>query len=263
MINISHEIPISLLEESKYINDYDYCLVHLLDQNEDYKNFYMNSVKEGRKVLLDNSLFELETLFNGDIFAEKILELKPTEYIIPDSLEDINETINSYNNFISKYNDLPGIKIGVVQGKTLDELIECYKFMSAKTDKIAISFDYSFYENFYPTNNKLTSWCLGRQKFIDYLVDNNIWNNDKPHHLLGCSLSKEFLNKTYNNISIESIDTSNPIVAAIKNLKYNNIYGLEEKPSVKLCDLIDYKLNKEQLELVKYNTKMFRKACNG
>lgn len=262
-IEISHEVPISLLDVSKSINDYDYCLVHLLDQYEEYKNFYMNNVKEGRKVLLDNSLFELETLFDGDIFAEKILELRPTEYIIPDSLENIDETINSYNNFVSKYSDLPGIKIGVVQGKNYRELVECYKFMSDKADKIAISFDYSYYRNCFSELDKLNAWCLGRQKFISDLVEDGFWNYNKPHHLLGCSLSKEFLNKKYNNLNIESVDTSNPIVAAIKNLKYNDIYGLEEKPSVKLCDLITTKLNTDQLQLTNYNTRMFRKACNG
>lgn len=89
-MRISHEVPISLLKESRKFNDYSYCLVHLLDEYPEYKDFYKEEIKLGRSVLLDNSLFELETLFDGDIFAQKIVEMKPTEYIIPDSLEDIN-----------------------------------------------------------------------------------------------------------------------------------------------------------------------------
>lgn len=261
MIQISHEVPISLLQLSKTINDYEYCLVHLLDQNETYRDFYVNSVKEGRKVLLDNSLFELETLFNGDVFAQKILELKPTEYIIPDSLENINETINSYNNFISKYNDLPGIKIGVVQGKDLNELVECYKFMSDKADKIAISFDYSFYNQLHHSNNTLENWCYGRCRFVKYLIESNIWNYNKPHHLLGCSLAKEFKFQPYKDI-IETIDTSNPIVSGIYKLKYDKD-GLNEKPKMKLYELIDYIPDESQLDIIKYNAKMFRDIVNN
>lgn len=260
-MQISHEIPISLLNESIKFNDYDYCLVHLLDTHREYNDFYKTSIKNGRKVLLDNSLFELETLFNGDIFAEKILDLRPTEYIVPDSLENINETINSFNSFIDKYNDLPGIKIGVVQGKNIEELEECYKFMSDKADKIAISFDYSFYEKLHKSNSKLESWCYGRQKFIKHLLDKEIWNHNKPHHLLGCSLAKEFSIPIYKQI-IETVDTSNPIVSAIKNLKYDGINGLDVKPKIKLCDLIDYRLNDNQKEIIYYNVKMFREICN-
>ena len=42
MFKISHELPINLLDRSFEINDYEYCLPHLLDQNEEYKrHFYM------------------------------------------------------------------------------------------------------------------------------------------------------------------------------------------------------------------------------
>ena len=40
---ISHEVPLCLLELSKQFNDYDYCLPHLLDQDEEYKNYFPNS----------------------------------------------------------------------------------------------------------------------------------------------------------------------------------------------------------------------------
>ena len=40
MFKISHELPINLLDRSFEINDYEYCLPHLLDQNEDYKRHF-------------------------------------------------------------------------------------------------------------------------------------------------------------------------------------------------------------------------------
>jgi len=56
-----------------------------------------------------------------------------------------------------------------------------------------------------------------------------------------------------------SCDTSNPIVAAIHGLKYDADYGLDTKPSTKLADLITHEFTEDQLELVRYNTTMFKK----
>lgn len=276
MIQISHEIPISLLNKSKQFNDYDYCLVHLTYTRPEYQEFYKQSLKEGRKVLLDNSLFELETMFDADKFVEKILEINDInspnfEYVVPDALHDKDATIESFKNFKAKYSNLPGKAIGVVHGKTLDELIECYKFMSEEADKIAIPFDAKGFEgkeiedtdqHSYPEEFKrLLKACTGRISFIETLYKEGLWNNNKPHHLLGCSLAREFSYPLYRKVSIESIDTSNPVVAGIKGIMYT-IIGLSTKPSVKLCDLIDYNPTQEELDIISYNVEMFRKIVN-
>ncbi len=59
MIKVSHEVPICLLEHSLKFNHYDYCLPHLLDQNEQYREFFYKSKAEGRYIIMDNSLHEL------------------------------------------------------------------------------------------------------------------------------------------------------------------------------------------------------------
>ena len=46
-MKISHEVPICLLEDSLDFNDYQYCLPHLLDKDEDYKNFFYKAKQEG------------------------------------------------------------------------------------------------------------------------------------------------------------------------------------------------------------------------
>lgn len=266
-INVSHEIPISYLEKSKSFNDYDYCLVHLTYERPEYQAFYEQSLREGRKVLLDNSLFELETMFDAEKFVEKIKEINSInssnfEFVVPDALHEMEATINSFESFKNRFTNLPGKYIGVVQGKTVKEMLECYKYMSNHADKIAIPFDSKAFEELYPSNDKLESWCEGRQAFISTLVKRDLWNNDKPHHLLGCSYAKEFSYKLYNLISIESIDTSNPVVAGIKGLRYS-VNGLHEKPSIKLCDLIDYQISDKEAALIDYNVAKFKDIVNG
>lgn len=265
MIKISHECPICLLEHSRSFNDYCYALVHLFDEYPDYKQFFYDSVKLGRTVLLDNSIFELEEAFNSDLFAKAVDDLRPTEYIIPDVLDDAESTIQNFKTFVEKY-DLPGIKIGVVQGKTYSEFKECYQFMSVHADKIAISFNTKVFEDIMTYDNfeidVLHKWCYGRPLAINTLKLSGVWNIHKPHHLLGCSLYKEFTTNKYlyRECNIVSLDTSNPIVAGIKGLRYNDTNGLKIKPSVKLFELINSNIDKQQYEIIKYNIDMFRKG---
>ena len=281
-MRISHETPISLLETSRSYNDYDYCLVHLLPEHEEYLKFYKDSVEMGRHVLLDNSIFELGEAYDSREFAHWIKELRPTEYIIPDVLESSEGTIESFKKFTSDYKDLPGKTIGVVQGKTYKEIVDCYNYIAPRVNKVAISFDYSFYLNEWSTRedymketdpfpiwaqtlemNKWVQYTFGRIALLNRLYNDKILL-PKPHHLLGCATPWEF--KTYKNLPlskyIDSIDTSNPIVAAILHKKYNPVYGLHEKWSVKLVDYINANITRDQLELAFYNTSLFRRFCS-
>jgi len=278
---ISHESPTCLLETSRGYNDYDYCLVHLLPENTKYRDFYFESVEMGRHVLLDNSIFELGEAYDSKEFATWVNKLRPTEYIVPDVLEDSNATVDSFKKFTSEYNNLPGKKIGVIQGKTYQEIVDCYNYIAPRVDKVAISFDYSFYLNEWENinsieketdplpiwvswleQNKWVRYSLGRVALLYRLYNDKILLK-KPHHLLGCATPWEFkliARSPFKN-NIATIDTSNPIVSAILNKKYNPIYGLHEKWSVKLVDFINHDIDRDQLELAFYNTSLFRKFC--
>jgi hypothetical protein len=267
LMKVSHESPLSILEKSRSYNDFDYALVHLFEKYPFYRNFFKISQEVfGREVLLDNSIFELGKAFDSDKYLTEILWLRPNMFIVPDVLEDTQETIQSFAKWLSEGKILEIKKtfitkaIGAIQGKTWNDLKTCYRYMSDHADMIAISFDFSYYQITGNGWTDLDRFCSGRQRFISQLIDEGIWNWNKPHHLLGCSLAKEFRYYVDNNIhNIVSCDTSNPVVAAIHNLKYDADYGLPFKPSAKLADLIEFVFEKNGLELVDYNTKMFKK----
>ena len=259
---VSHESPTQLFEESLRYNDYQYCLVHLMEENDEYKDWFLTVNKRfGAEVLLDNSIFELGASFDPEKYAHWLREINPNYYIVPDVLENADQTIEQWRNWTDVFEpmDNKSLKIGVVQGETWQELVDCYNFMSREADYIAISFDYSYYKYTGIGTDKLELWCTGRQRFIQDLIDKGLWNWYKPHHLLGCSLAKEFkyyVDKSITNI--RSCDTSNPIVAALKGLRYNGDLGLQEKPSTMLCDLINADVDEDTLELAQYNTTMFK-----
>lgn len=261
---VSHESPISMLEDSRMYNDYDYALVHLFENHPEYYSFFKQSLAQGREVLLDNSIFELGHSFDPKKFAHYIEELNPTFHIVPDVLEDKEGTVSSFVKFNSEYGNIGNYKIGVVQGKTWQEIVDCYRFMADNADYIAISFDYSYYDATAYSKRQgrlgqLDRWCKGRQNLIQRLVDEGIWEVHKPHHLLGCSLANEFRYYKQNKIpSIRSCDTSNPIVAALQGHRYISNYGLNFKPSTLLADLISHEVTHDEKEDIFFNVDQFK-----
>lgn len=260
-MKVAHESPNSIFKEVQKLTDYDYCLAHLYMESRQYRSHFRESVRNGREVILDNSIFEGKPLSNEG-YAEIIKELMPEWYIVPDVLERYERTIANYVDFTTQYPNLPGKRIGVVQGKTMDEIVKCYTgLLKLPIDKIAISFDYSYYTKLSRTPDlKLESWCTGRQTLLDILEGLDIIDTSVPHHLLGCSLAKEF--SYYKNYKwIDSVDTSNPVVAGYYKMKYEGTNGLSDKPSMKLMDLIDVELSEEQKEIIFYNIKQFKQIC--
>lgn len=261
MIKIAHESPLCIMPRIRELTDYCYALVHLFEESPEYYDFFVQSKKLGRNVLLDNSIFELGTAFDSDKFAEWVIKLEPDEYIIPDALEDAATTISNFESWTQKYKDLPGKKIGVVQGKTFKELYDCYKFMSERADKIAISFDYSYYLLTSLGNNKYQQYCNGRYKLLNDLIGESAINYNKPHHLLGCSVPAEFgFYSTFPRMFrfIESLDTSNPVINGMHNIKYGP-FGVKDKLNVKLIDFFYVKkIKKEGMEIIEDNIRKFK-----
>lgn len=255
-MKIAHEAPKSIFADVQGYTDYDYALVHLFEEDNEYYNLFKRSVEEGNEVLLDNSIFELGISFDGDKYYKWINELQPTWYIIPDVLEDKDATLRKMDEWQSKYKiDSTIQSIGVVQGKDYKEIVESYKEISTRVDKIAISFDYSFFD-MDPTYNRYYNYMLGRINTIHRMNCDGIIDTSKPHHLLGCGLPQEF--KAYTGLKwIDSIDTSNPVVHGINSIRYED-NGLFFKISTKLIDYMNCEIAPEQLSDIKYNMEKFR-----
>ena len=168
MIKIAHESPKSIFNQVQNVTDYDYALVHLFEEDPEYLQQFKEAKEKGREIILDNSIFELEEAFDAEKFAGWVLELRPDWYIVPDALEDAKKTCSQMAAWNIKYKDLPGKKIGVVQGKTYKQINTCYEYMdkTANVDMIAISFDYSYYVQSVPHPNKYVSWMMGRVKLL-------------------------------------------------------------------------------------------------
>lgn len=268
-MKIAHESPIQLLEPSRWYNDYDYALVHLFEDGpKEYYDFFVKSLEQGRKVILDNSIFELGTSFDPEKFSAWITELKPTEYIIPDVLENTIGTMDNALDWKEKYLDemtVLGCKsIGVVQGKSYQDLVQCYEYLDTVigVDKIAISFDYSYYLEVCPHPNKWMGYTLGRAQTLTRLLNDNVINKDKPHHLLGCALPIEFMFYRTGFDWIDTVDTSSPIVHGLLGINYE-YGGLINKQSIKLVDLLHAIPTPDQIAIISKNIEYFSSYVKG
>jgi len=281
---VAHEAPLQIMKEVRSLTDYDYALVHLLEENEEYKDFFFESKKMGRKIILDNSLYELGKAYNHEKFIEWLYILEPDEYIIPDVFQDYEANIKSFEEFLVKFDSgtFRGKSIGVIQGRNYQELKDSYLFMREHADKIAISFGYDYFwqqalencdESIYktitnqPLKNekkvkevwKPTAFATFRPKLLKQLIDDGIIDYNKPHHLLGCGLPTEFINYTGDLYSfIESIDTSHPVLMGYNLKSYEYTANLEHKISEKMVDIFDNKVSDVQLECVEENINFFR-----
>jgi len=258
-IKKSHETPLCLLEDSKQFNDYDYCLPHLLDKEPEYENYFRRAKEEGRYIIMDNSLHELGEAYDWERLIYWINELKPNEFIVPDVWENANLSIANAEKWIHM-KDWPEevMRVAVVQGLGLHDLIRCYEsYKLSGYKKIAFPYGLTFYAKYVKHPNVDMAKMLGRISIVTHFHNVKIISQGDKIHLLGCCLPQEFL--YYQGFTfVDTIDTSNPIIATIEGTKYKE-YGLITKPKTRIDDVMYIEPEKIDYQLLTYNLEYFNK----
>jgi hypothetical protein len=232
-----------------------------MDENEEYRNFFYESKKMGRYIVMDNSLHELGEAYNTERLLHWIEEIKPNEFIVPDVWEDKTASIRNAKQWAQV--ELPDgvMKVAVVQAKSMHEALLCtIAYKDFGYEKIAYSYGASYYNDICPHPNQDLGKAIGRFIVISSLYEQNILSKFDRVHLLGTASPIEF--GMYKNIDcIESIDTSNPIMAAIGEMPYTRM-GLQSKPLANMNNFQDINLEDLNQDLIDWNVKMFREI-NG
>lgn len=256
-MKISHELPKSLLSLGLLYNDYDYLLPKFYLEDEKYREYFKSSRKNNRYIMMDNGLFE------GDIPSDQTLldiieEISPDIFITPDAWDNLDETIDNLKKWKSLVPDYTDIMC-VFQGSELEHV---YRFLeemkSHDIEYIAFNHGSKLYENLIkdPSIDRVRS--LGRRVLMEKLFNNGDLDGFKVH-LLGCTQPQEFSFYKKFNIPISSIDTSNPILAALEGYKYDELYGLENKPKSRMEDFYWEENLKSKFPDVIFNIKVFKK----
>ena len=260
-VKISHETPFCLLEKSLEFNDYQYALPHLLESNEEYRNHFLKCKEMGIEIYLDNSLHELGYAMDADTLLKWIDILKPSNFFIPDVWEDYAASIRNAKQWAKVQLPEGVTKVAVVQAKSTYEAglcVQAYRDFGYK--KIAFSYGAEYYHEMCPHPNKDLGKAIGRYMVVSQFMQNKTLLPGDRVHLLGTASPIEF--GMYKNIPcIESIDTSNPIMAAIGEMPYTKL-GLYQKPIANMNKYQDVSIDFVNEDLVEYNIEMFRQI-NG
>lgn len=195
---INHEVPIACIRQATF-NDYGYALAHNFE-NEDYRRYFAE-LSESQLVYLDNSAFELGESVPADYLKKCAGALSYRCMIfLPDVRNDSKETIKRSQEFIKH---LPDCECwGVIQGRDLDEQMECLDKMLELTYNIAV-----------PYGGPDRVAFMGNASGI-------LRRNNARVHLLGLRSMHE-LKQLRNNDIVFSIDTSLPVVTGIKGVELN------------------------------------------
>ena len=255
-MKISHEVPLCLLEDSIEFCDYDYALVHLLDKDKDYVDFFMKAKQQGRYIILDNSLHELGESYGEDRLLYWVNELKPNEFIVPDVWQNTIQSIANAKKWAQIELPKEVTKVAVVQATNFADAFTCYRlYKELGYKKIAFSYGADYYLDHSSHPNKNIARSLGRLQVISKLYEMEIILPTDRVHLLGCQVPQEF--SWYKDIPfIETIDTSNPIMATLDGIQYGH-NGLTEKPKSNMND--NFYTTDLDYNLLDWNLRMFRK----
>ena len=239
--------------------DYDYCLPHLLDKSEEYKQYFQESKEMGRYIIMDNSLHELGEPYKEERLWHWLHFFKPDEFIVPDYCQDKIATLVSAKSWLKRNYPEETTPMAVVQGKNEIEARECYRILRYQGyQKIAFSYGADWYvdygKKYVEGINKVKTKAYGRYNFIRELYEDGTINRTDSIHLLGCNIPQEF--SWYKDMPfIKTIDTSNPIIHGLAGIKYND-WGLGDKLSIKV-DKFEEKIMNDW-ETAVYNIHKFK-----
>lgn len=123
---IAQIVPVLHLEQIED-NHYHMCLAHLVG-NKKYAEFYKRMSSEGKFVLMDNGAAEGAQLPVDELL--KMYEvIKPTEIVLPDTLNNCVDTLRKTLAFVHEYKNLPYRFMGVPQGHDFDDWCACVEVM--------------------------------------------------------------------------------------------------------------------------------------
>jgi hypothetical protein len=260
-MKISHELPLSLLEYSMDWNDYEYCLPHLLDKHQDYRQYFLDSRERDRFIIMDNGLFEGVTHTIQDLL-EKIDLIKPDIFIVPDEWNDSTITVKNAKHWLQYKMPMRTKLMVVLQGKTVNDIHLLYKqCIDLGYTHFAFNHSSIVYQELAGSENALANQSVGRVLLIQYLLSQNVIKEHHYIHLLGASTPQEFtFYRDALPTLVNSVDTSNPIICGALGIKYTE-FGLLEKPKEKIEEFMEKDLS-SQLENIIFNVNRFKEFCN-
>lgn len=224
-IQLALESPISMMSELCPLGSIELCFIHLLKEKESiYKKYYFDAKGKGRFLILDNGIMEIGYSMSTDDLLLTASDLKPDLVTPPETLGDGASTLNLTYEFIRAFESsklYPTTKIlGVAHGSDFKSWCSTFQELSQIPYIARIGIPYRIPFDIFTQNmscsNKLKTFVTRRIEICDWIAENH---PTSQVHLFGLAHPSELPFHTKHKF-IKSIDTSLPIMAAVKNISY-------------------------------------------
>ena len=263
--------PTSYLETFSKQGDFYLALAHLIDDEgkNEYAQFHKKEAEKGKRVILDNGLFEGAQVEPEDLI-KRAKAIKAHVVCAPDALYDSKGTVKAFKQFIKLKQEegLVADIMGIPQASNPEDYWECFQFMQLNEDCDMIGLSIlSIPKSFKEVTEDADKWPITapRIHFLKQLstFQNTFEHQIKPCHLLGLGESYADIYTAIRLLpnTVVSNDSSSTFVHGAKNIIYNR-HGLI--PGGKIRKKLDFSLpkdslNKNQLSSVQKNINIANK----
>lgn len=255
-MKFSFETPKSLLVLSREFNDYEYFLdIFNSPDKPEVFDFFLDSIMQGREVILDNSLYERKIrnieldedgyknlLRKFDILIPEDCK-KLLKVIIPDYFEDSARCIRKVHEYLAEFPQFT--LVAVVHGHNKQNFKDCfaeYTKILRESDVIAVPF------------GDMCCNTTPRSEILEELANEIIWS--QKIHFLGLKSPFEVTQIRRVRHLVNSIDTSYPVISSVEN---NRVFNIQDKPKTLIYDIFeDFENSEKFLNLLEQNVTEFK-----
>lgn len=225
--------PIAYLEEFATQSNTHLVLAHIVDNNEQYANFYNEMSERGDRIIMDNSAFELGQSYHPEKLIELGHKCGADAIVLPDfPFQASQTTIDAAIKWAPQIKS-EGFKTMFVPQSEVGELedwISCYNWAANEDDIDIIGMSILGIPNALPNIPK----SYARVVMTEILHDRGIFNHKKFHHYLGLNSAPNVeLPALIESNSLDSCDSSNPVWCGVNGIKYNttlsDFMGIQKK----------------------------------
>lgn len=241
--------PTSYLHKFASQGDMHLALAHLVDDNakNEYASFYRRESERGKRVILDNGLFEGAQV-EPEALIQRARGIKAQVVCAPDVLYDSRATIKEFKRFIKLKHEegLVAEIMGIPQANNRSEWWECFQFMQLHEgcDILGLSI-LSVPKCFKGIGSHFDKWPItsSRVALIQQLrsLESVFKHRIKPCHLLGLgeTYADIYAAQRYLSKTIISNDSSSAFVHGMHGKVYT---GSGVIPGGKIREKLDFSL---------------------
>lgn len=264
--------PTSYLSQFASQGDFYLALAHLIDDNgtNEYARFHRRAAEQGRRVILDNGLFEGASV-QTDELIQRARAIRAHVVCAPDILYNTKGTIKEFKSFIRAKQEAGLVcdVMGIPQADNPADFWECFQFMDLHPECSIIGLSIlSVPKSFSRFGNKEQPITSSRVHFLRqlYAFSDLSGRRITPCHLLGLGESYDDV-KVANELlarDVVSNDTSSTFVHGMHGVEYEEDGTI---PGGKIHEKLDFDLPRnltvQQQALIQKNIDIAKRLADA